>query len=353
MDNDIFQTGFYSGLSEKHKKKTLMNNNPIEIYQTADGQTQVEIRFEQETVWLSIQQMADIFVRDKSVISRHLKNIFIEGELVRDSVVAKNATTAADGKTYQVEYYNLDAVLSVGYRVNSKAGTQFRIWATARLKEYLLKGYALNQQRLQQNAAELEQALALIQKTAASPDLTAESGRGLVDIVSRYTQTFLWLQQYDEGLLNEPRGENGGQLPTLEQARSALADLKSLLIERGEATDLFARERGDGLAALLGNLEQTVFGEPAYPSIESKAAHLFYFVVKNHPFSDGNKRSGAFLFLDFLHRNKRLFNAQHEPVINDTGLAALTLLVAESDPKQKEVLIRLIMHMLKPGTPTE
>lgn len=321
-------------------------NNPIEIYQSADGQAQVEVRFGEETVWLSLQQMAEVFARDKSVISRHLRNIFREGELLREAVVAKNATTAADGKTYQVEYYNLDAILSVGYRVNSKAGTQFRIWASARLKEYLLKGYALNQKRLQHNAAELEQALSLIRKTAASPELTVQSGRGLVDIVSRYTQTFLWLQQYDEGLLDEPAGETGGTLPTLAEARAALAHLKTQLMTRGEASELFARERGDGLDALLGNLAQSVFGAAAYPSIESKAAHLLYFVVKNHPFADGNKRSGAFLFVDFLHRNQRLLGRHAQPVINDTSLAALTLLVAESDPQQKDTLIRLIMHML-------
>lgn len=324
--------------------------NPIEIYQTQDGQTQVEVRFEQETVWLSLQQMADIFGRDKSVISRHLKNIYQDGELEQSTTVAKNATVQKEGKrsvTREIEYYNLDAIISVGYRVNSKAGTQFRIWATARLKDYLVKGYALNQKRLQHNAEELEQALLLIQKTARSPELTLESGRGLVDIVSRYAQTFLWLQQYDEGLLTEPSTQQGGVLPSVETARQALADLKIQLMERGEASDLFGREREDGLSAILGNLDQTVFGEPAYPSIEAKAAHLLYFIVKNHPFSDGNKRSGAFLFVDFLHRNGRLFDTQGSPVINDTGLAALTLLVAESDPKQKETLIRLIMHMLK------
>lgn len=238
-------------------------------------------------------------------------------------------------------------IISIGYRVKSAQGVAFRRWATARLKDYLVKGYALNQKRLQHNAEELEQALLLIQKTASSPELTLESGRGLVDIVSRYAQTFLWLQQYDEGLLTEPSTQQGGVLPSVETARQALADLKIQLMERGEASDLFGREREDGLSAILGNLDQTVFGEPAYPSIEAKAAHLLYFIVKNHPFSDGNKRSGAFLFVDFLHRNGRLFDTQGSPVINDTGLAALTLLVAESDPKQKETLIRLIMHMLK------
>lgn len=168
-----------------------------------------------------------------------------------------------------------------------------------------------------------------------------------MDIVSRYTHTFLWLQQYDEGLLVEPQTQQGGTLPTYAEACSALAELKSQLMAKGEASDLFGRERDNGLSAVLGNLDQSVFGEPAYPSIESKAAHLLYFVVKNHPFSDGNKRSGAFLFVDFLHRNGRLLDPNGHPVINDTGLAALTLLVAESDPKQKETLIRLIMHMLK------
>lgn len=322
-------------------------NNPIEIYQTAAGDAKVEVRFDNDTVWLSLQQMADIFGRDKSVISRHLKKIFDTEELEQNSVVAKNATTATDGKTYQVDYYNLDVIISVGYRVNSKAGVAFRRWATARLKDYLLKGYAINQERLAQNAYELEQALALIQKTAQSPNLTLDGGRGLVDIVSRYTQTFLWLQQYDEGLLSDPSGELGGVLPSLDEARQALAGLKADLMAKDEATELFAKERGDGLSAILGNLEQTVFGEPAYPSIEEKAAHLLYFVIKNHPFADGNKRSGAFLFVDFLHRNGRLLTADNTPIINDTGLTALALLIAESHPDNKETLIKLVVHMLQ------
>ena len=326
-------------------------HNPIEIYQSADGQTQVEVRFDTDTVWLSQAQMAQLFDTSTDNISLHLKNIYAEAELEEKTTTEDYSVVRAEGKrqvTRQIKHYNLDAVLSVGYRVKSKNATQFRRWATARLKDYLLKGYALNQQRLQQNAAELEQALRLIQKTAASPELTVDSGRGLVDIVSRYTHTFLWLQQYDAGLLQEPSGENGGVLPNVQEARTALHTFKQQLIARGEATELFAREREDGFAALLGNLEQSIFGAPAYPTIESKAAHLLYFVVKNHPFADGNKRSGAFLFVDFLHRNHRLLRADGEPVINDTGLAALTLLVAESAPAQKDTLIRLIMHMLQP-----
>lgn len=328
----------------------MKNQNPIEIYQAADGSTQVEVRFENETVWLSQIQMASLFDTTVSNINIHLQNIFDEKELDENRTIKDFLIVRQEGQRQvnrKVKHYNLDAIISVGYRIKSKPATQFRIWATARLKDYLTKGYAINQQRLSQNAHELEQALALIQKTAKSSELTVESDRGLVDIVSRYTQTFLWLQQYDEGLLTNPKVQTGGVLPTYDEAKQALQSLKNQLVERGEASDLFGRERDDGLSAILGNLDQTVFGEPAYPSIEAKAAHLLYFVVKNHPFSDGNKRSGAFLFVDFLHRNGRLLNDDGIPIINDTGLAALTLLVAESDPKQKETLIRLVMHMLK------
>lgn len=186
----------------------------------------------------------------------------------------------------------------------------------------------------------------MINDNNPTSDIAAEANSGLLEIISRYSQTFLWLQRYDEGLLTEPAGQSGGTLPTEAEASADLAQLKAALMAKGEASALFAQPRGDGLGALLGNLDQTVFGDPAYPTVESKAAHLLYFVVKNHPFSDGNKRSGAFLFVDFLHRNGRLFGKTGEPVINDTGLAALTLLVAESDPKQKDTLIRLIMNML-------
>lgn len=330
----------------------MNNQNPIEIYQAQDGTTQVEVRFEKETVWLSQAQMAILFGKDVRTINEHITNIFDEEELEKESTIRKFRIVRQEGKrqvSREIEHYDLDMIISVGYRVKSKQGVNFRRWATARLKEYLTQGYTINQQRLKQNAHELEQALALIQKTANSSALTLESGRGLVDIVSRYTHTFLWLQQYDEGLLTEPKTQQGGMLPTYSEACSALTELKAQLMAKGEASDLFGRERDDGLSAILGNLDQSVFGEPAYPSIEAKAAHLLYFVVKNHPFSDGNKRSGAFLFVDFLHRNGRLFDHNDHPVINDTGLAALTLLVAESDPKQKETLIRLIMHMLKQG----
>lgn len=321
----------------------------IVIYPAAGGQFEVRLDAERDTVWLSQGQMAALFGRDRTVVNRHLGNAFREGELDRTQVCAKFAQTADDGKTYQVAHYNLDAIISVGYRVKSVEGTRFRQWATRVLREHLTRGFTLNRHRFEANARELEAALTLVRKLAANPELSADGGRGLAEIVTRYTQTFLLLQRYDEGLLAEPKTQAGGTLPTLAEARHALDELRQQLQARGEATDLFAQERGDGLVALFGNLEQSVFGEAAYPSVEAKAAHLLYFVIKNHPFADGNKRSGAYLFVDFLHRNGRLFNASGEPVINDTGLAALALLIAESRPDQKDTLIRLVMNMLATG----
>ena len=319
----------------------------IAIFEGSAGEVVVTVG--QETVWLTQTQMVKLFERDQSVISRHVRNLFQEGELPAAGNMQKVHIAGSDKP---VTLYSLDVIISVGYRVKSPQGVRFRQWATRLLKEHLLKGYTLNQQRFEQNARELEAALALVRKAARGEGLDLASGRGLVEIISRYTQTFLWLQRYDEGLLTEPAGTEGGELLSDIQAMQALGELKQQLMARGEATELFARPRGDGLGALLGNLAQSVFGQSAYPTVQSKAAHLLYFVVKNHPFADGNKRSAAFLFVDFLHRNRALWLANGEPIINDTGLAALTLLVAESDPAQKETLIRLMINMLTPS-PTE
>jgi prophage maintenance system killer protein len=321
------------------------NRGEVVLYQAADGKAVLDVRLAGDTVWLSQRQMSELFDKNVRTVSEHIQNVFKEGELDESSVIRNFRITAADGKAYDTRFYNLDVVISVGYRVKSRRGTQFRIWATRILREHLTRGYTLNQQRFEQNAQELEAALSLVRKAAAGEALTTDQGRGLVDVIARYTRTFLLLQRYDEGLLVDPKGIPGGMLPPAGEARTEITRLKRDLIGRGEATDLFGREREEGLSAVLGNLEQSVFGEPAYPTIESKAAHLLYFVIKNHPFSDGNKRIGSFLFVDFLNRNGRLFE-NGGPVINDIGLAALALLVAESDPKDKEILIRLIMNML-------
>lgn len=321
----------------------------IVVFETPKGEAQVEVRLDRGTVWLSQRQMAELFDTSTDNVGLHLKNVYDEGELDEESTTEDYSVVQIEGKRRirrRVKHYNLDAIISVGYRVHSKRGTQFRIWATRTLRNHLIQGYTLNRQRLENNAAELEAALALVRRAAAG-ELTSDMGRGLVNVIAHYTQTFLLLQRYDEGLLTEPRGSTGGTLPDVDGARTEVARLRADLIGRGEATELFGHERDDGLAALLGNLDQTVFGEPAYPTLESKAAHLLYFVIKNHPFSDGNKRIGSYLFVEFLQRNGRLFR-DGEVVINDVGLAALALLVAESPAENKETMIHLIMNMLAP-----
>lgn len=322
----------------------------IAIYDFSDGT--VEVRIDQGTVWLSQRQMAELFETSTDNIGLHLKRIYAEGELDEAATTENSSVVQKEGGrqvSRRLALHNLDAILSVGYRVNSKKGVKFRQWATALLREHLTRGYTVNRHRYEANARELEAALELIRKTSAGPALDLPAGRGLLDLVTRYTRTFLWLQRYDEGLLAEPEGQTGGVLPTLEECHRSIDALRESMRDIGEAGGLFGQERGDALASILGNLEQSVFGEAAYPTVEAKAAHLLYFVIKNHPFSDGNKRIGAFLFMDFLNRNDRLLSPDGNPVLNDVGLAALALLVAESSPKDKEVLIRLIMTMLSGG----
>jgi prophage maintenance system killer protein len=313
----------------------------IRVYESPDG-VRVDVRLDADTVWLTQDQMRQLFGRERSVITKHIRNIFNDGELDEESNVHFLHIAGSDKP---VRFYNLDVIISVGYRVKSAQGTRFRQWATRVLREHLVRGYTLNRQRFEANARELEAALALVRKAASGEALSSDQGRGLVDVIARYTQTFLLLQRYDEGLLTEPKGVAGGDLASVDEARAAIAQLKGDLMARGEATDLFGREREAGLAALLGNLAQSVFGAPAYPTVESKAAHLLYFVIKNHPFADGNKRIGCLLLVDFLHRNGRLVRGG-EAVINDVGLAALALLVAESRPADKDLMIRLVMNML-------
>ncbi|MGY6088623.1 virulence protein RhuM/Fic/DOC family protein [Avibacterium paragallinarum] len=321
--------------------------NQIEIYQSQDGSTQVEVQFNQDTVWLSLQQMADIFGRDKSVISRHLRNIFNEGELIKNSVVAKNATTASDGKTYQVEFYNLDAIISVGYRVNSKAGTQFRIWATQRLKEYLVQGYTLNQKHLTEKGVEFSQVIALLDRTLSNQTLVNEEGKAVLNVVQEYARSWSLLQAYDEQSLNSKQQKQNEMRPLLIQdVEKAIAQLKQTLIEKGEATPLFANPRNDGLISAINTIEQGFGDELFYPNIASRAAHLLYFIIKNHPLTDGNKRTGAFLFLWYLRLNQHLLAKSVEQLINDNTLVALALLVAESLPEQKELMIKLIEHFI-------
>ena len=312
------------------------------LYEAPDGQVRVDVRLEQETVWLSLNQMADLFGRDKSVISRHLRTVFATGELEREAVVAKNATTAADGKTYQVEYFNLDAILSVGYRVNSKRGTQFRIWSTKTLRDHLLRGYTFNERRLaERGLLEARQTLDLLARTLQNQSLVDNTGRALLDLIVGYADTWRLLLEYDEDRLSLPPGvrPSSGVLD-INRACQAIADFKQELSARKEATDLFGNPRGAALEGILAGIEQTMFGESLYRSCEEKAAHLLYFIIKDHPFTDGNKRIGSFLFMLYLRQE----GVTHR--LTPEGLTALTLLLAESAPANKDLMIRLIINLL-------
>lgn len=288
----------------------------IELYKSSNGENQIEVRFEEETVWLSLNQLVELFGRDKSVISRHLKNIFSSEELDRNSVVAKNATTGSDGKKYQVEFYNLDAIISVGYRVNSKQGTHFRIWATQRLKEYLVQGYSINQKRL----TELSQLIQIIEKSEEKNQISET--KGLLDILSNHTKSFILLNQYDSNSLTlNFLNDNITFEIEYDEAINAITQLKQQLIAKKEATKLFGNQKDQSFSGILKSVTQTFGGEYLYPTIEEQAAHLLYFVIKNHPFSDGNKRIGAFIFVWFLEKNKHLLKQTGENKINDNALA--------------------------------
>ncbi|PKM06962.1 MAG: hypothetical protein CVV14_10470 [Gammaproteobacteria bacterium HGW-Gammaproteobacteria-4] len=328
-----------------------MNN--IVIFESGDQP--VQVRLEGETVWLSLQQLAELFERDKSVISRHLKNIFDTRELERSAVVAKNATTAADGKTYQVEYYNLDAIISVGYRVNSTRATRFRQWATGVLRQHLVEGYTLNQQRLRERGIEFEQALDLLSRTLANQQLVSAEGEAVLGVIADYARSWSLLQGYDEQSLTGQTGKQQGMHALeLDTVLVAIARLKAELIVKGEATELFGQLRGNGLASAIATIEQGFGGELFYPNVASRAAHLLYFVIKNHPLADGNKRTGSFLFLWYLRLNQHLLARPVERLINDNTLVALALLVAESKPDQKELMVKLVEHfVLLPGASTE
>jgi prophage maintenance system killer protein len=319
----------------------------IHIYQSADGQAQLRVAIDKDTVWLSLDQMVLLFKRDKSVISRHLRSLFSEGELDRSSVVAKNATTAADGKTYQVDYYNLDVIISVGYRVKSLQGVQFRQWATSTLRQHLVQGYTVNQRRLQERGIEFEQAVQLLSRTLTNQHLVKPEGEAVLSVISDYARSWSLLQGYDEQSLTAlPSRQASMRSLALDDALIAINELKKTLIAKREATELFGQLRGDGLASALATIEQGFGDEMFYPNVACRAAHLLYFVIKNHPLSDGNKRSGSFLFLWYLRINQHLLAKPVEQLINDNTLVALALLVAESQPDQKELMIRLIEHFI-------
>lgn len=324
--------------------------NLIEIYQSQDGTTNIEVQFNQDTVWLSQAQMASIFDTSTDNISLHLKNIFSEGELDEKATTEDFSVVRQEGMrkvTRQLKHYNLDAIISVGYRVKSSTATRFRIWATARLKDYLVKGYALNERRLQEKGIEFEQVIGLLSQTLANQALVTSDGQAVLNVVQDYARSWSLLQAYDEQSLQANLHKQSEMISLeMEQVWSAILQLKQTLIDKGEATELFGNPRNDGLASAVATIEQGFGDELFYPNVASRAANLLYFVIKNHPLTDGNKRTGSFLFLWYLRLNQHLLAKPVEQLINDNTLVALALLVAESLPEQKELMIKLIEHFI-------
>ncbi|MGB2130644.1 MAG: RhuM family protein [Marinobacterium sp.] len=322
----------------------MTDQQQVHLFVSQDGQAQLEVALEQETVWLSQAQMCELFGRDQSVISRHVRNVFKEGELPEESNMQK---VHIAGSNKPVTLYSLDVIISVGYRVKSQRGVQFRQWATSVLKQHLVQGYTLNQKRLAERGVEFEQAVALLSRTLSNQQLIAPSGQAVVQVISDYARSWSLLQGYDEQSLSDVGVRQDSMQPLAQDdVLAAIAALKQTLIAKGEATELFGKLRGDGLASALATIEQGFGDELFYPNVASRAAHLLYFVIKNHPLADGNKRSGSFLFLWYLRLNQHLLARPVEQLINDNTLVALALLVAESLPDQKELMIRLIEHFI-------
>ena len=316
-------------------------DNSIEIY-SANGEAQIDVTFENETVWLNLNQITELFGRDKSVISRHLKNIYKEGELDKSSTVAKNATVQIEGDREikrEIDLYNLDAIISVGYRVNSKQGTQFRIWATNKLKEHLIRGYTINTNRL----IHLKQSIKLIQSTTESEEINATQSREIIDVLADFALGLDILDGYDNQSLEIRDTTQAGtyKIDYLE-AKDAIEQLR----DKFGGSKLFGNEKDQSFKSSIASIDQTFDGQDLYPSIEEKAANLLYFVVKNHSFSDGNKRIAAWLFVWYLNQNNYLYNKSGKLKIENNALASITLMLALSKPDEKELMIRVIINSI-------
>jgi prophage maintenance system killer protein len=319
--------------------------NQIEIYKSLDNKIELSVNLDQETVWLNREQISMLFDRDIKTIGKHVNNVFNDGELDKESVVAKFATTATDGKTYQVDFYNLDVIISVGYRVNSKQGTQFRQWATQRLKDYLVKGYAVNEKRLKEaenKFQELKQAVSLLESIVKTKIITGDEAQGLLKVLGDYAFALDILDQYDHQTLKIDETKNNEVFRiSYREAKKAIEGLKT----KFGGSQLFGNEKDDSFKGSLETIYQTFDGIELYASVEEKAAHLLYFVTKNHSFSDGNKRIAAFLFVWFLDRNALLYYNDSK-VIDDNALVALTLMIAESKSDDKDMMVKVVVNLI-------
>ena len=317
----------------------------IVIYEVEGGEARVDVRFDRDSVWLTQRQMADLFETSTDNISLHLTNIFSTQELEREATTEDSSVVRTEGSRQvrrTLTHYNLDAIISVGYRVNSPRGVRFRQWATRTLRQHLVCGFTLNEQRLaERGLQEARDTLDLLASTLRHQALVDSTGQAVLDLIAGYADTWRLLLQYDENQLTAPPGVQPSRgVLHHESAVQAIADFRRELKSRGQASSLFGNPRGAALEAILGNVEQTMFGQPLYESREAKAAHLLYFVVKDHPFTDGNKRIGSLLFLLYLKQE----GVEHR--LNPQALTALTLLIAESAMASKDLMIRLIINLL-------
>lgn len=318
----------------------------ILIYQTKDGITSLEVNLEKETVWLSQKQMGKLFERGIPTINEHIKNIFKEEELTESSVIRKFRITATDGKTYQTNHYNLDVIISVGYRVKSKRGTQFRIWATNILKNYLVEGYAINQKRLKESEEkyqQLQKVLCLAANVSSTKPLSSEESNSILRLLEEYAYALETLDKYDHQQLETDLSEEKEIWKlSYEEAVYQIALWKAYQ----KAGDLFGNEKDKSFKSSLETIYQTFDGVDLYPSIEEKAANLLYFIVKNHSFTDGNKRIAAGLFVWFLAQNKKLFRADGSKRIGDNALVAMTIMIAESKSVEKDMMVKLVVNLI-------
>ena len=322
----------------------------IQLFTSADGQAQLQVALEHDTLWLSQAQMGELFDTTPENVLMHLKNIFKDGELAEQATTKDFLLVRQEGARQvrrRIKHYSLDAIISVGYRVSSRRATQFRQWATRVLQAHLVEGYTLNQRRLAERGIEFEQAVSLLSRTLANQQLVNEQGRAVLQVIGDYARSWSLLQGYDEQSLQEQNTrQTDMRALELDDVLAAIAQLKATLMAKGEATKLFGQLRGDGLASAIATIEQGFGNDWFYPNVASRAAHLLYFVIKNHPLADGNKRSGSFLFLWYLQLNQHLLARPVEQLINDNTLVALALLVAESLPEQKELMVRLVEHFV-------
>lgn len=325
--------------------KQEFNKGEIIIYKISKNEVELKVRFKGETVWLTQEGIAKLYARERSVITKHINKIFADKEVDKKSNVQFLHITNSDRA---VAFYGLDVILAVGYRTNSSRAIDFRRWATNILRSYLLKGYALNQKRLlqaQYQLKELQGAIDFLQEKSKHKLLTGQE-QEILNLLANYSKTLTLLERYDKEKLSLVKKTKGKFILKYDEARGVIREIKKELIAKKEASDLFGQQNDDKLKAILGNIYQTFDKKELYLSLEEKAAHLLYFVIKDHPFIDGNKRIGSFLFVYFLDKNNYLYRLYGEKKINDNALTALSLLIAVSDPKEKDILIKITTNLL-------